>query len=327
LSAKADSTAAIPFFQRAISLDPNFAMAYALLGLNYAYLGQTDFAAENTRKAYELREGVSQREKFLIEFDYHFLVTGNLERARQTYELWAQTYPRDSSPPGNIAAMYISLGQYDKALEKTRELLRRDAWNAATYASLVGCFLLLNRLQEAEGIAKEAQAKNLDSTWLRANLYMLAFLQNDAPGMARQAEWAMDKPGLGDVLLLSEAHTAAYFGRLSRARELSRRAVASAERTEEYETAAHYKADAALTEAFFGNAAEARELALAVVRRSTDRDSQYGAALALAFCGNAQEQARVERVADDLGDRGCPKFCVRVRFSTMERNEWKLTKS
>ena len=113
---KNDDAAAIPLFQRAVSLDPNFAMAYARLGTNYSNLGQTARAAENTRKAYELRERVSEREKFYIVSHYEHYVTGNLEAARKTYELWAQTYPRDDIPPNNLGAIYAALGDYDKAL-------------------------------------------------------------------------------------------------------------------------------------------------------------------------------------------------------------------
>src|SRR5262249_54988368 len=139
---------------------------------------------------YELRERASQRERFFIESSYYFLVTGNLEKARQAYELWAQTYPRDTLPPGSVGAIYIGLGQYDRALEKTREALQLDRGSAANYASLVGCFVLLNRVEDARAWAQEAEAKNLDSTWLRINLYMLAFFENDAAGMARQVDWA-----------------------------------------------------------------------------------------------------------------------------------------
>jgi eukaryotic-like serine/threonine-protein kinase len=325
LAVKADPASAVPFFKRAVSLDPNFAMAYALLGLNSAYLGQSQLAAENTRKAYELRDRVSQREKFLIESNYHFLVSGNLERARQAYELWAQTYPRDSLPPGNIAAMYVSLGQYDKALEKAREAVRRERGSAASYASVVGCLLLLNRVEEAAATAKEAQAKNLDSTWLRTNLYMLAFFQNDAAGMARQVAWAADKSGVEDVLLSLEAYTAAYFGHLGKARELSRQAIASAERAEENETAAHYEADASLREALLGNAAEARERAGAALRRSTDWDTEYGAALALALCeGSAQEQAQIERLADDLARRFPENTTVQFNYVPTLRAQLEL---
>ena len=300
LVGKADPAAAVPFFRRAIGLDPNFAMAYALLGLNCAYLGQTGLAAENTRKAYELRERVSQREKFFIESNYYFLVTGDLEKAREAYELWAQTYPRDALPPGSVGAIYIGLGQYDRALEKTREALHLDRGSGANYASLVGCFLLLNRLDDARATAQEAQAKNHDSTWLRMNLYTLAFLQNDAAAMAQQVAWAAGKSGVEDWLLTNEADTVAYFGRLMKAREFSSRATASAEQAGNNETAAGYEADAALREALFGNAAEARQRVASAFGLSTGRDVQYRAALALTLAGDS---ARAQALANDLEKR------------------------
>ncbi|MGB7553205.1 MAG: protein kinase [Candidatus Korobacteraceae bacterium] len=310
----ADPSNAVPFFRKAIELDPNFAMAYALLGLNSAYLGQTGLAAENTRKAYELRDRVSERERLFIESNYYFMVTGNLEKARQSYELWAQVYPRDILPPGNLAALYVSLGHYDKALDKAREALRLDHGSAASYASLVGCLYLLNRFVDAAGAAQEAQAKNLDSAWLRIDRYMLAFLQNDAPGMARQVAWSADKAGVEDILLGFDASTAAYFGQLRRAGELSRRAVASAQRAGENETAAHHEADAALREALFGHATATEERATAALTLSTDRDAQYGAALAMALTFSSRKQAQqVEKLANDL-DRRFPEDTV-VRFN------------
>jgi eukaryotic-like serine/threonine-protein kinase len=323
---RADPVAAAPFFRRAIELDANFAMAYALLGLNSVYMGQTDRAAENTRKAYNLRERVSQRERFLIEGNYYFLVTGDLEKARQAYELWAQTYPRDILPPGSVAATYIALGQYDKALEKTRDALRLDRGSGADYAILVGCFLLLNRLEEARAVAQEAQAKNLDSAWLHFNLYVLASLENDAAGMARQVEWAAGKPGLEDVLLIWEADTAAYSGRLGKARELSRRAIASAERVEGKETAAHYEANAALREALFGNVAEARERSASALKLSTGRDVQYGAALALTFSGGV-ELRRIQKLVDDLARRFPEDTMVRFSYLPTLRAQLALTRN
>jgi tetratricopeptide (TPR) repeat protein/predicted Ser/Thr protein kinase len=298
---KTDYAAAVPFFQRAIRLDPNFAMAYTALGVSYSTLGETILAAKNTRKAYELREHVSEREKLYIESHYYDFVTGDLEKARQAYELWAQTYPRDHVPLTNLGIIDRNLGQYDKALLEAREALRLDP-DALSYANVLRSYVYLNRLEEARATVEEAQARNLDSPRLRLRLYPIAFLLGDAAGMAQQVAWAAGKPGVEDLFLYTESDTAAYSGRLGKARELSRRAVDSAERAAEKETAAGYEAGAALREALFGNAAEAQQRAAAALMLSTGRDAQFGAALALTLAGGAV-QAQVERLADDLGKR------------------------
>jgi DNA-binding winged helix-turn-helix (wHTH) protein/Tfp pilus assembly protein PilF len=294
------NAASVPFFQRAIRLDPNFALAYGGLAACYYNIGESNLAAENTRKAYELRERVSELEKLHIEGHYYLLVTGDLEKARQVYELWTQIYPRNSTPPNNLADIYNNLGQYDKSLAEMREAVRLDPADAQSYANLFGGYLFLNRLEEARAMAGEAQAKNLDSPSLRFGLYQLAFLRNDAPGMAEQLAWAAGKPGVEDFLLYSAADTAVYFGQLGGAREFSRRAVASAKRAKENETAAGFEAGAAIREVLVGNLSQARQRAAAALGLSTGRDVQNGAALALAFAGDA---ARAQALADDLEKR------------------------
>jgi eukaryotic-like serine/threonine-protein kinase len=292
----ADFAAAAPLFQRAILLEPSFAMAYASLGTNYYNLGETRQGAENIRKAYELRERVSEREKLYIESHYHAFVTGDLEKARQAYDLWAQTYPRDSIPRNNLTSIYNSLGQYERAFEESLKALSLSP-DGNIYSNLVVAYTNLNRLEEAQATAKVAQTKNLDSPGLRITLYQIAFLQNDTAEMARQADWSTGKPGVEEVLLADEADTAAYSGRLERAREFSRQAVASAEHAEEKETAAGFEVNAAVREALFGNSREARERAHAALALSTGRDIQNGAALALALLGDA---ARAQALADGL---------------------------
>jgi tetratricopeptide (TPR) repeat protein/predicted Ser/Thr protein kinase len=321
--AGSDWAAAVPFFQRAIRLDPNFAMAYARLGMGYRNLGEPSLGTENTRKAYELRERVSEPEKFYIESHYYEIATGALEKARQVYELWAQTYPRDWTPPMNLQVIYRDFGQYDKALAEVRETLHLDP-NALGYSNLVFCYLALNRLEEARSAAEEAQAKKFDSPALRFYLYLLAFLQNDVAGMAQQVAWATGKPGVEDVLLAYEADTAAYSGRLRNARDLSRRAVASAERVEEKEVAASYEAKAALREALFGNAVEARQGAAAALGLSNGQGVQFGAALALAFAGDA---VRAQTLADDLGWRFPENTIVHLNYLPTIRAQLTLSRN
>ena len=255
LMGKSDFAGAVPFFQRAISLDPNFAMAYSALGNAYWFLGETSLGAENVKKAYNLRERVSDREKFYIECNQEW-ATGDLEKARRAYELWAETYPRDFTPRRNLASIYESLGQDDNNLVESREALRLDPESAQSYDRLAEAYLSLSRLKEARATVEEAQAKKLDSPVLRLFLYQLDFLDNDEAGMAQQVTWAAGKSAVEDLLLDSEADTAAYAGRIKKAREFSRLAVSSAARAKETERAASYEAAAALREALVGEAAD-----------------------------------------------------------------------
>jgi eukaryotic-like serine/threonine-protein kinase len=297
---KRDDAAAIPFFRRAVSLDPNFAMAYARLGTNYNNLGEAARAAENARKAYDLRERVSEREKFYIDSHYEQYVTGNLEATRKTYELWAQTYPRDEAPIGNLSFVYGSLGEYDKALAATQESLKLNPGSGLAYGNLVAGYLLLNRLDEARATAQEAKAHNLDSPAIHLSLYQIDLLQHDAAGMETEAAELMGKPGFEDQILLAESNTAAYAGQFSKSRELVRRASESAQRADEKEVAAGDEAGAALQEALVGNMSQAKQQAQAAPGLSTGRDVQSVSGIALGLAGDA---AQATRLAADLATR------------------------
>jgi eukaryotic-like serine/threonine-protein kinase len=305
----ADSAAAIPLLQRAIKLDPNFASAYALLGIGYENLGEHSLASDNMEKAFKLRERVSEFEKLAIEGQYYLSTTGDLEKARQANELWAQTYPRAAFPPASLRFIYSNLGQYDKALAEAREALRLDA-RALNYANLTSSYISLNRLGEAQGTVEEAQTKNLDSSYLRLNVYLLRFLQNDAAGMAKEVGWAAGQPGVEDVFLMQEAYTSAYLGQMMKARDFSRQARALAERVEEKETAASYEAATALQESLFGNAAKAKQRVRAALGLSTGRDVMYGTALALALAGGSTQ---AQALAGDLA-KGFPEDTI-VQFN------------
>jgi eukaryotic-like serine/threonine-protein kinase len=294
-----DKAAALPFFQRATQLDPNFAMAYWAMGISYSNLGEAALSAENGRKAFELRAGTSEREKLLIEGDYYASVSGNLTKALRSYALGAQTYPRDPTFRVFIGAWSRNLGQYEVGLKELLEALRLAPYNAVDYRYVVFTYLLLNRVEEAEATAREAHAEGLDSN-LAPILYGIAFYRDDAAGMARQVASAAGRPGYEDLLLVLEADTAAYFGHLGKAREFSRRAVDSAERAGEKETAATYHAVSALREALFGNAANGRPQAVMARGLSTGRDVDYGVALALAYAG---ENGRAQALADGLAQR------------------------
>jgi eukaryotic-like serine/threonine-protein kinase len=291
--AKDDDAAAVSFFQRAISLDPNFAMAYARLGANYSNMGEAALAAETTRHAYELRERVSEREKFYIDAHYQDLATGDLEAARGVYELWAQTYPRDGIPLNNLGNVYSSLGEYGKALDARQKTLKLDAGGAAHYGNLVGAYLYCNLLDEAKATAQEAQAHNLDSPIIHKHLYEVGFLQNDVAGMEREAAGLMSKPGWEDSMLEIESDTAAYAGQFAKARELTRRAADAARRADEKETAADYEAEASLREALIGNISLARHQAQAALAFSSGPDVEAIPAMALGLAGDSEPAMRV----------------------------------
>lgn len=294
-----DMAAAIPLFQRAVRSDPNFAMAYANLGTSYYYVGEDSLSSESTAKAYELRNRVSEREKFYIESHYYYIRTGDIEKARQIFELWGQVYPRDATPHNWLGVVYGQLGLEEKALEQALES-HRLVVNGASYNNLVTCYTALNRLEEAEAIAKEAQAKGFDSPDLRFSIYAIAFLKNDTAGMKEQVDWAVGKQPEEEWMLNTEGGTAAYSGQIGKARELWRRARVLAERKGTKETLAEYETDAAWREAHVGNLAEARKRAAAALSLSTGREVECGTAPVLAMAGDA---VRARPVADDLAKR------------------------
>jgi Flp pilus assembly protein TadD len=293
-------TAAVPQFQRAIQLDPNLAMAYASLGTTYHNLGEKELAAENTRRAFELRGKVSEREKFYIESHYHHFVTGDLEKAKQVYELWAQTYSRDAGPVNNLGVVYQTLGQYEKSFENFRAAQRMTPNDAVSYSNTLSVLVNLNRVKEARAMAADATAKKIDSPGIRFDLYQLGFLQSDDTVMADQVSWAADRPGDDAVMLYYEADTAAYYGQLNKARDLSRQAVAAAGRAQRPERAAVCQAAAGLREALFGNGAEAKRNAGAALKSSNARDVQFISTLALAMVGDKE---RAVEFADALKSR------------------------
>jgi DNA-binding winged helix-turn-helix (wHTH) protein/tetratricopeptide (TPR) repeat protein len=288
---KNDFPAAIPFFQKAIQLDPNFAIAYDQLGGAYGSIGERAVAVENTRKAFELRGRVSEMEKLNIEADYYFGVTGNLIEAQRSYVLGKQIYPREPGFWGGLAVIYMSLGQYESALKEHREVLRLLPHDSVAFRFVAYTFLLLNRVEDAAATAREAREKGLDSA-LGPTAYLIAFYQDDASEMARQVAAAAGKTGEEDLLLALEADTAAYFGHLGRARQLSRQASNSAKRAGEKEASAAYEAMAGLREGLFGNTAKGLEQTRMAMTPSSGRDVYYGFGLASAYAKNAKATQR-----------------------------------
>jgi eukaryotic-like serine/threonine-protein kinase len=295
-SAKGE-TPSLPFFKRAVELDPKFAMAYRAMARAYSNVNEAGRAAEYARKAYELREKVSERERFSIEGFYYLTATGELEKAAQTFELWKQTYPRDELPYLDLGFIFGCRGSWEKALEEGRESLRLEPNDATNYLNLANAYSNLNRLDEAESVFKQAEERKLESEFLLSYRYQLAFLKGDTLQMAQSATAAMGKPGTEDLLLAAQADTEGWYGKLKSAHELTRRAMDSAQHNDAKETAATYQAAEALREVESGNREQAPAEANAALKLAPNRDVRVVAALALARAGDT---AGAEKLATEL---------------------------
>jgi eukaryotic-like serine/threonine-protein kinase len=299
MSVKGDFASAIPFFQHATQLDPNFAMAYARLGTNYSNMNEEVRALESTRKAYELRERGSEREKFYITSHYQDYLMRNADAARSIYELWARTYPRDDVPPTNLGVMYANLGQPEKALSAAQEAMKISQ-DGVSYANVCHDYVLLDRLDEAKAIAQEAQARNIDAPYLYFDIYTIAFLQHDSAGMVRVAERVAKSPEYEDQILALQADTAAYFGQLAKSRELTRGAIESSNSADAKDRSGWEQAIQALHEQFYGDTSAAVQGARAAVNVTNDRDTDGVSAITLALAG---ESTAANRSAEDLSRR------------------------
>lgn len=263
---RGDFVGAIPWFQQAVSLDPTFAMAYCLLGMMQQNLGQEP-SIRTLKQAYDLRSTVTERERLFIEFEYYQATEGgDLENAQRVGALWAQTYPRDCAPRGELGFLYQAIEQNDWAVKAFREAHRLCPDDSLINYGLIRTYNHLDRLGEALSVADNALVKNSDSLAVREAVYELAFLRKDTAAMQEQVAYSSGKPGLEGRLLFSEGNSAAYFGRLKKSRELSQQAIASAQSAKEYERAAAGAAEAAEREALLGNKNNARQQLLAALR-------------------------------------------------------------
>jgi len=296
------SPADIPYYKLALELDPKFAVAYAALGVSYVNLAQPSMGTDYIRKAYELRERVSERERFRISAYYYHVVSGDLNKSIETYELWKQSYPRDIAPYINLGVAYTWMGQYEKCAAETREALKLDTNYVLSYSNLAASYIKLGRPQDAEATLREATSKNLTSKFLYSNLYELAFFRGDDAGMAQQLAAVKGKSRDEDPLLSLQSDTEAYYGRLRSARDYSQRAIVLATQSKTNEAAAGWMVNSALREAEFGNVSVAQKRVAGSLRLSRGRDVLVVAALTLARSGDA---AGAHRLAQEL-DREYP---------------------
>jgi eukaryotic-like serine/threonine-protein kinase len=291
---------AVSLYQRAVSLDANFASAYEGLGVDYFNHDESSQAADSIRKAYQLRERVSERERLGIETLYYALVTGDCEAARKSLVLATQVYPRQSSGFTNLGAMEACLGRYDQSLAAHREAMKLTPGAAKSYSNLFVAYLFLNRLDDAMAIAREAESRKLGSSFLDANLYLLEFLRHDAGGMQREVAGALKKSDSDDLILSFESDTAAYGGHFAQARELTKRAEEAASRSGHKGTVPAYEAEAAVREALVGNLDLAKRQAKDALGLGNGPDVETLSASVLAMAGAS---ADVARLVDDLGKR------------------------
>jgi len=305
------STAAVPLFKRAIDIDPKFAVAYASLGRMYGDIGESTLSAENTAKAYELRDRAGDEEKYFITASYNNQIEGDLEQAEQTCELWAQTYPRALTPHGFLSGVISTgRGHYERSLREADLAIGLDPDVAIFYSNLALSDVALNRLDEAQAVLRRALERKLDIPDFAVQRYVIAFLKGDTAQMSREAVQAQAGTGVEDWMSNAEAFTLAYSGHLDEARKMSRRAADLARASNRRETAAFYETDSALREALFGNASMVRQRATAALQLSNSRDVEYGIAFALAVAGESSQPQTL--MADIL--RRFPKD-TKVRFN------------
>jgi tetratricopeptide (TPR) repeat protein len=292
-----DPTLAPPYFQRALELDPNFAMAYMQLGISYYITGKAGRAPECFAKAFSLREHTSEREKLQIDSAYYGHVTGELDKAIQSLQEVIEIYKHSSSYNG-LTELYTRTGQYEKAAEAARKLIASDPDKNPGFASLAQDEIALQNFSGARQVIEQAQARGVDGHFLHDELYMLSFLQSDPAGMREQERWFASQPQYETSGLAFAADTEAYAGHVNKARELTRQAINTALRADDQEDAADGQANFALQEAEYGSPAEARQSAAEALKLAPgDLGVTVQAALAFAMTG---ETARAAGLAEDL---------------------------
>ncbi|MGA3211949.1 MAG: serine/threonine-protein kinase [Terriglobales bacterium] len=295
------SAAALPHYLRAIELDPTFAMGYQAVGADFYAIGEPERSREYLTKAFQLQEHASGLERLDIRSEYFLKVTGELDKAAETYQEMIDTYPREPEVYGRPALVFAALGQYEKAAESARTAVHHEPDLIFSYANLANYELALQRFDESRQVILEAQARKLDDANLHSALYALAFMGAQSSAMAEQQKWLSGYPAYESLALALVADTEAYAGHVSKGRDLVKRAVDAAVRRDTKENGAIYLSNAALQEAAYGNAAEARQSAAAALKLApAGQGVEAEAALAFAMAGNA---ARAEYLAQDLGKR------------------------
>ena len=304
---------AIPLYRRAVELDPDFAIAYAALGITYNVAQENDLAAQSSQRAFALRDRVSERERFYISLRYYMDVLGDGDKAIETLELWKQTYPRDFVPRTNLAARYSAIGRHEQAVEEAREGVRLNPDAGVAYASLAQSSIYLNHYQDARAVLEQAFSRKLAPPYSRYMLYALALLDGDAAAMREQVESVAGTPTEAGMLALQSV-AAAYEGRTRTARDLTRRATDLALQRGSKGGASEYSASHALWEAAYGDCGRAQETVARTLAIARGRHALSWSALALALCG---QSAGAERLVDEMTRRFPQDSFIRTLWSPM----------
>ena len=305
---------AIPLAERAIGIDPDFAMAHAFAGRLYGDIGESVRSRASLTRAFELRSRASDQERLFIMMNYQRQVAGNLVKAHEAATLWARTYPRDARPHGLLSGMDQELGKYQASIGEAQAAIDLDPDFPFGYINLGWSYLFLDRTGDAVNTMQRAAARKLEAPELLMMRYFIAFLEHDPSGMLRAAEQGRQNPGVEDWLAHAESAVLAHAGRLVQARSMSRHAVEVARQSALDERAALYESGAAVREALFGNAPEAKQRATAARQLSDARDVEWGAALAWALAG---DQSQAQALARDLEKRFPDDTHVRFRYLPM----------
>jgi DNA-binding winged helix-turn-helix (wHTH) protein/tetratricopeptide (TPR) repeat protein len=291
-----DFPTAIRYYKRALELDPNFAYAYASLGVAYGNADQNELAIQSLRKAFEMRSRVSERERFHIEQTYYFY-TGEWQKSAEILAQWAMSYPADYLAPSNLSVVFRGLGQWEESAAEARKAheLKPDA--SQPYFNLMSPDMALNRLDEVRALYQEAKSRGLDGFTVRLARYQLAFLQRDNDAMREQASWAMGKPGIEEFLISNEAITNAYFGRIEKAAELTHQAVELSQNSRVPERAGEWLVEQAMWNVETGSSIQAKKNVAEALKFSNARDTRALCAFALARAGEA---AKAQEIAKEL---------------------------
>jgi tetratricopeptide (TPR) repeat protein len=324
-TADSDQAAGVRHFLRAIQADPDFAMAYLAVAETYANLNQSSRATEYFTKAYQLRDHADAREKLEIESLYYAVVTGELEKAAQIYQKTIESYPKSPAPYGNLSVFYSIQGQYEKAEQLARQVLQIfPAFGGEAYQGIAENQIALQRFDDAHRTLNTALDRKLDTDGIHKDLYILGSLERNTTAVAEQAAWLESNPEYENLALSLRSDTEAYAGRLSEARELTRRAAESAVHADNKEAAATWLTSAALREALFGNELQARQYAAKGLKMAPASEQvQVEGALALAM---ANDSARAQALRKNLQTRYPLHMLVQLRWLPTIEAEFALGK-